>query len=260
MMMKTERNTPRDAQPDTDRLCTHLANLHLAYVREHYASLASEAATAQWPHVQYLGQLIEGEAHRRENRSIERRVAFARFPVLKTLDQFDWSWPRKINRLQIQNLFRLSFIEEHANVIFLGGVGLGKTHLSIALGHTACLRGHSVLFTTAVDIINTLSAAQANGGLKRELRKYLKPRVLIIDELGYLPIDKHGADALFQIISQRYEHGSNIITSNRVYKHWPEIFNNDSTLTSALLDRLLHHAETALIEGKSFRMKDQIEA
>ena len=168
-------------------------------------------------------------------------------------------WPRKINRLQIQNLFRLTFIEENANVIFLGRVGLGKSHLSIALGHTACLPGYSVLFTTAVDIINTLSAAQANGGLKRELRKYLKPRVLIIDELGYLPIDKHGADALFQIISQRYEHGANIITSNRAYKQWPEIFNNDSTLTSALLDRLLHHAETILIEGKSYRMKDQIE-
>jgi DNA replication protein DnaC len=103
--------------------------------------------------------------------------------------------------------------------------------------------------TTAVDIINTLSAAQASGALKRELRKYLKPRVLVIDELGYLPIDKRGADALFQIISQRYERGAIIITSNRAFKHWPEIFNNDSTLTSALLDRLLHHAETVLTVG-----------
>jgi DNA replication protein DnaC len=159
--------------------------------------------------------------------------------------------------LEIQNLFRLNFIEEQANVIFLGGVGLGKTHLSIALGHTACLRGHSVLFATAVDIINSLNAAYVHGGLKRELRRYVKPRVLIVDELGYLPVDKQGADALFQIISQRYEHGPTIISSNRAFKHWAEIFNHDSTLTSALLDRLLHHAETVVIEGKSYRMKDQ---
>jgi DNA replication protein DnaC len=137
---------------------------------------------------------------------------------------------------------------------------LPADHCCIALGHAACMRGYSVLFTTAIDIINTLSAAQAAGGLKRALPKYLKPRLLLIDELGYLPIDKFGADLLFQIISQRYERGAIIITTNRTFKHWPEIFNNDSTLISALLDRLLHHAETVLIEGKSYRMKDQIEA
>jgi DNA replication protein DnaC len=249
----------REANPTTDALATQLASLHLTCILEHYESLASVAAEKQWPHVEYLAQLVEAETHRREERSIARRISLARFPVIKTLDQFQWSWPKKINRLQVQNLFRLTFIEEKANVVFLANVGLGKSHLSIALGHTACLRGYTVLFTTAVDIINTLSAAQVHGGLKHELRKYLKPRVLIVDELGYLPIDKQGADLLFQIISQRYERGTTIISSNRAYKHWPEIFNNDSTLTSALLDRLLHHAETVLIEGKSFRMKDQIE-
>ena len=167
---------------------------------------------------------------------------------------------RKINRLQVQNLFRLKFVEDKANVIILGGVGLGKTHLATALGHAACLKGHSVLFATAVDVINTLAAAQNAGRLKRELNKYLKPTLIILDEIGYLPIDKTGADLLFQIISKRYEHGAIVLTSNRVFKKWPEIFNNDSTLTSALLDRLLHHAETVLIEGKSYRMKDQIES
>jgi DNA replication protein DnaC len=243
-----------------DLLQAQLIRLQLPYLREHYAALAQQAAAESWSHVEYLARLIEGEAQRREVRSIERRVKSARFPVLKTLDQFQWNWPTKINRLQIQNLFRLAFVEDKANVILLGGVGLGKTHLSIALGHAACLRGYAVLFTTAVDIINTLSAAQASGSLKRETTKYLKPRLLIIDELGYLPIDKPGADSLFQIISQRYERGALVITSNRVYKHWPEIFNHDSTLTSALLDRLLHHAETVIIEGKSYRMKDQIDA
>jgi DNA replication protein DnaC len=145
-------------------------------------------------------------------------------------------------------------------VIFLAGVGLGKTHLATALGFAACLKGHAVRFATAVDVINTLAAARNTGWLKQELDKYLKPAVLILDELGYLPIDKTGADLLFQIISHRYERSATIITSNRVYKNWPEIFNNDSTLTSALLDRLLHHAETVIIEGKSYRMKDQIES
>lgn len=256
--MKADRVKPDPHA--TDALRRQLASLKLPYLLEHYEALTQPAATEQWTHVEYLARLIEGEAHQREDRSIARRVSLARFPVLKTLDQFDWSWPKKINRPQIQNLFRLSFIEQKANVIFLSGVGLGKSHFSIALGHTTCLHGYSVLFTTAIDIINSLTAAQAHGGLKRELRKYLKPRLLVIDELGYLPIDKQGADLLFQIISQRYEYGAIIITSNRAYKHWPEIFNNDSTLTSALLDRLLHHAETVLIEGKSHRMKDQIEA
>lgn len=241
------------------RLRSYLDYLRLPYVREHHATLAQEAAEHSWPHVQYLETLIEGEARLREDRRTQRRVMLARFPVLKTLDQFNWSWPKKINRLQVQNLFRLKFIEDKANVIFLGGVGLGKSHLATALGYAACLQGYSVRFTTAIDAINTLSAAHGSGRLKSEIKKYLKPRVLILDELGYLPIDKNGADLLFQVISGRYERGSLIITSNRAFKKWPEIFNNDSTLTSALLDRLLHHAETLVIEGTSYRMKDQVE-
>lgn len=244
---------------DDDTLQAYLAALHLHFIREHCQALADEAATQQWPHLNYLGRLIEGEAHRREQKSIERRIKDARFPVLKTLEHFQWSWPKKINRLQVQNLFRLGFLDTHTNIVFLGNVGLGKTHLCIALGHSACLRGHSVLFTTAVDIINTLAAAQSTGSLKREMNRYLKPRILIVDELGYLPIDKRGADLLFQIISQRYERGPIVISTNRAYKSWPEIFNNDSTLTSALLDRLLHHAETVVIEGKSFRRNEEIE-
>ena len=246
-------------ESDAIRLDAQLHRLHLHYIHSHYRAAAAKAAEQQHSHVDYLAQLIDGEAAMRENRSIERRIKNARFPVLKTLEDFQWSWPKKINRPQIQNLFRLDFIATQTNVVLIGNVGLGKTHLSIALGHTACVRGHSVLFTTAVDIINTLAAAQAAGQLKRELNRYLKPAVLIVDELGYLPIDKHGADLLFQIISQRYERVPMVITTNRAYKHWAQIFNNDSTLTSAILDRVLHHADTIVIEGKSFRMKDEID-
>jgi DNA replication protein DnaC len=206
-----------------------------------------------------LQNLVQGEADRRWDNSIQRRIRMARFPVPKSLDQFEWTWPTKINRQQLQQLFMLDFIEQNANGILLGGVGLGKTHLATALGYQACLRGYSVLFTTAVDVINTLTAAQAAGQLKNGLKTYLRPSVLILDELGYLPIDKHGADLLFQVISCRYEKGSIVITSNRAYKNWPEIFNNDATLTSAILDRLLHHADTVVIEGKSYRMKEQVE-
>ena len=236
-------------------LTQQLSYLKLPYIRQHHENVAQLAARKQWTHVHYLSELIRQEAGLRNDRTIQRRIRMARFPVVKTLDQFNWSWPQKINQAQIQNLFRLKFIEEKSNVVFIGGVGLGKTHLASALGYQACLKGHTVLFTSAIDTINDLISAQHSGRLKQELKKYLKPVLIILDELGYLPINKNGADLLFQIISQRYEQGSIVITTNRVFKDWPEIFNNDSTLTSALLDRLLHHTEAVVIEGKSYRMK-----
>jgi DNA replication protein DnaC len=236
-----------------------LSYLKLPYIREHYEPIAQVAARKQWTHVHYLSELIKEESNLKKDRTIQRRIRMARFPVVKTLDLFDWSWPKKINKPQIQNLFRLKFIENQANVVFIGGVGLGKTHLASALGYQACLKGYTVLFTSAIDSINNLISAQKKGLLKQELKKYLKPDLLILDELGYLPIDNKGADLLFQIISQRYEQGSIIITTNRVFKEWPKIFNNDSTLTSALLDRLLHHVEATLIEGDSYRMKEVAE-
>jgi DNA replication protein DnaC len=240
-------------------LAKHLGRLQLPYFLQQYPALMAQAARESWPHGHFLEQLVAGEVARRDEALIARRIKLARLPGIKTLDSFDWSWPKKISRTQIQHLFRLNFVPQHGNVIFLGGVGIGKTHLAIALAHTACLNGVTTLFTSAVDIVNSLAAAQASGGIKREMARFLKPSVLCIDELGYLPIDKFGADGLFQVISQRYERGSTIITSNRAFKKWPEIFNNDSTLTSALLDRLLHHAETVVIDGPSYRMREQIE-
>jgi DNA replication protein DnaC len=242
-----------------DLLLTQLLYLKLSFFREHHQALAKEAVEKNWAQLDFLSRLVEGETLRRKDHATRRRIQAARFPVVKTLEQFNWTWPRKINRPQVQNLFRLSFLKDKGNVIFMGGVGLGKTHLGTALAYEACLAGHSALFTTAIDIVNTLAAAQSANRLKTELKKYLSPSVLLVDELGYLPIDKTGADLLFQVFSQRYETGSTILTTNQAYKHWARIFNNDATLTSAVLDRLLHHAETITIEGKSYRMKDQIE-
>jgi DNA replication protein DnaC len=240
-------------------LAQQLQRLQLHSILQHYPALAEQAARESWTHGRFNQQQVAGEAARRDEALVRRRLKAARLPGSKTLDGFDWSWPKKINRAQIQQLFRLDFLPQHGNVVLLGGVGVGKTHLAIALAHTACLQGHTALFTSAVDIVNTLAAAQATGGMKRELARLLKPTLLVVDELGYLPIDKFGADALFQVISQRYERGSTVITTNRAFKQWPEVFNNDSTLTSALLDRLLHHAESVVIEARSYRMRDHIE-
>ena len=248
------------SDPTADRaLEQRLDYLQLPYLKEHFRSTATEAASKHWSHLDYLSRLVEGEALARQDRALARRIKAARFPVLKTLEAFRWDWPKKINRLQIQDLFRLRFIEQKTNVIFLGLVGLGKTHLATALGYCACEQGHSVLFANAIDVVNTLSAAQIHGTLQAELKRYLSPDLLILDELGYLPVDQRGADLLFQVLSQRYERGSIVLTSNKAFKQWPSIFNGDSTVTSAVLDRLLHHSETVIIEGSSYRMKDRVE-
>ncbi len=235
-----------------------LSNLKLLYPLENFENLTREAGLQSWSHQTYLDRLLEGECQRRDAAAASRRVKNARFPVPKGLENFVWSWPKKINRAQIQDLFRLAFMEQQTNVVFIGGVGLGKTHLATALGMQACEQGRSTLFVSAVDIVNTLAAAQQAHRLRQELNRYARPNLLIVDELGYLPIDKLGADLLFQVFSKRYELGSTVITTNKPYKHWSSIFNNDATLASAVLDRILHHAETVVIEGPSYRMKDRV--
>jgi DNA replication protein DnaC len=253
------RKEPQARAMSSDDVDPYLRDLKLAFIAPHYDELATQAAGQQWSHVEYLARLLEGEAHVRRDRATHHRLRQARFPVIKTLDQFRWDWPTQINRLQVQHHFGLSCIKDMTNLISLGGVGLGKTHLATALGSTACLQGYAVLFASAIEVINTLAAAKTAGRLQQELKKYTKPALLLLDELGYLPIDKSGADLLFQVIRLRYEQGSVMITSNRAFKEWPKMFNNDSTLTAAILDRLLHHAETVVIDGKSFRMRGQIE-
>lgn len=238
-----------------DLLDQQLTTLKLPFLRQHYEESAKQAVAKALGHVDYLAMLIEGEHRQRQQHSTERRIRQARFPYLKTLDQFDFSYPKRVDRMKVQDLFRLSFIQDHANIMLIGGCGLGKTHLAIALGHQACTAGHSVLFTTAIDLINALSAAQAVHRLDQELRRYAKPSLLVLDELGYLPIDRYGADLLFQVISARYERGSIILTTNRAFKDWAVMFNNDATLTSAVLDRLVHHHELIVIEGTSYRIR-----
>lgn len=241
-----------------EELAILLRRLTLTTIAQHYEEMGQEAARDGHSHIDYLRRLAEAEDAARYERSVQRRTRAARLPFIKTLEQFDWTWPKRVNRAQVQDLFRLRFIEQHTNVVLIGGVGLGKTHLALALAYSACLHNVTTLFAPAVEIVNALSAAQAANTLTKALKAYAAPRLLVIDELGYLPMDKRGADLLFQVISARYEHNATLITTNMVYKQWPRIFNNDATLTTAILDRLVHHCETVTIEGVSYRTKDEV--
>jgi DNA replication protein DnaC len=241
------------ANPTSPNLQDQLRALRLPYMAEHALEAAGQAARAKTGHLRFLEDLITGETALRHDRAVERRIAAARFPVIKTMAGWDWNWPKKLNRMQVEHLMRLDFIDSHDNIIFAGPTGVGKSHLAVAIGHAACLRGISVLFTSAIDVVNRLSAAESTRQLHREMKRYLAPSLLAIDELGYLPLDKRGAELLFQVISKRYEAGSILITTNIAFKDWPQIFAGDATMTSALLDRLLHHAHPILIEGDSYR-------
>jgi len=162
-----------------------LQYLNLIFIRENYESLAKQAAQKQWTHIQFLTELIQAETQARSDRSVKRRITQAHFPQIKTLEQFKWSWPKKINRPQVQNMFRLKFIEDKSNIIFVGGVGLGKTHLATALGYQACLQGYAVLFVTAVDAINNLNAAKSTGRPKPADHRIIKPGIVVI-KIGFV--------------------------------------------------------------------------
>ncbi len=168
-------------KPQPSLLSQHLEYLKLPYLQQHHVSQAQQAAEQHWDHVEYLRRLVEGQFVERRQRVIERRLKAARFPVIKTLEQFQWDWPKKINRLQVQHLFRLEFVAQKSNVVLLGNVGLGKTHLATALGYAAAQEGYSVLFADAISVINDLAAAQKRGLLKRQLRTYLAPELLLLD-------------------------------------------------------------------------------
>ena len=235
-----------------------LSSLCLTWIRANVDAELADAARKQRSHQEFLERILAGEREQRLARAIERRFKDARLPTRKSLAAFDWAWPAKINRDQIKHLFTLRFLEEKANVVLIGGTGLGKTHLALALGSEICQRNRPVRFTTAAEIINTLTPAMAVGQLGNALKRYTTPEALIVDELGYLPIDRTGADLLFQVFSARYEHGSTIVTTNRTFNQWGKTFAGDAVQASAVLDRILHHCETVVIEGRSYRLKGRI--
>lgn len=236
-----------------------LKQLKLGWILDNCDHEIAEAARKSRTQYELLMRLFAGEAEARQARALERRLRAAKLPMSRSIDDFDWAWPKVINQDQVRHLFTFSFLREKANVVLIGTVGLGKTHIAAALAEQACHRSYNVLFTPAVDILNNLAEAQDQGSFQKALKRYTMPDLLVIDELGYLPVDRLGAQLLFQVLGKRYEKGSTVITTNRAYKEWALTFANDATLTSAVLDRVVHHCETVIIEGESYRMKGRID-
>jgi DNA replication protein DnaC len=239
------------------RLDRDLAELKLPEIAKSYREVLDEAARKGSSFLEVLAILIGLEQAAREQRALERRLREARLPKPKTLAEYDFQFPKRIPKAAIVRLFDCDFIERHGCAVLIGPTGTGKSHLLTALGYTAVERGHSVRHTRVVDMINHLTAAQLNGSLGKTLRSYVRPSLLLLDELGYLPIDKRGADLLFQVVAARYEIGSIVITTNRPFREWGKLFDVDNTLATALIDRLMHHGEGIVIQGDSYRMRDK---
>ena len=238
-----------------EQLKENLKYLGLTRMARVFDDLAARAAARSLQPADFAAELVEAEVAARRERAIARRVRQACFPVVKTIDDFDWSEAPFINRRQIEYFFRLDFVGRRQNIAFIGSPGTGKSHLATALGYQACVHGHSVLFAQAVDIIGELAEAQAEGRYSQAIRRFSAPEILIIDEIGYLATDAHGADLFFQVISERYETGSVIVTSNLAFPEWVGVFAGNKALTGAILDRLCHNCFTVLMEGPSFRMR-----
>ena len=239
------------------RLDRDLAELKLLEIAKSYREVLDEASRKGSSFLEVLAILIGLEQAAREQRALERRLREARLPKQKTLAEYDFKFPKRIPKAAILRLFDCDFIEQHGFAVLIGPTGTGKSHLLTALGYTAVEHGHSVRHTRVVDMINHLTAAQLNGSLGKTLRSYVRPSLLLLDELGYLPIDKRGADLLFQVVAARYEMGSIVLTTNRTFKEWGTLFDEDNTLATALIDRLMHHGEAIVIQGDSFRMRDK---
>jgi DNA replication protein DnaC len=242
-----------------ERLQTALETLGLKAVEARLENLLEQASKKEPSYAEFLDELMNCEVEARRTRYLRARLQLAHFPFVKTLDQFDFSFQPSIDERQIRELRSLRFIHEASNVILLGPPGVGKTHLSVALAEEAIRSGLGAYFITAHDLTADLGRAYREGRLDRRMRVYLAPKVLVIDEVWYLPLDDLGATIFFQLVSARYERGSIILTSNKSYGDWGSIF-GDSIIATAILDRLLHHSTTISIRGESYRLKDRRKA
>jgi DNA replication protein DnaC len=205
--------------------------------------------------VQVLEELVRAEHQDRAQRSLERRLAQARLGTFKPMADFDWAWPKTVDRAAVERVLGLGFLDRAENVVLAAASGLGKTMLAKNVAHQAVLQGYSVRFVTAADLLLDLGGQETSRALERRLRAYVKPRLVVVDELGYLTYDNRAADLLFQVINRRYERGSLLVTTNLAFKEWSTIFPNTACVT-ALLDRLTHHAEIIPITGDSYRRRE----
>ncbi|MFC7383694.1 IS21-like element helper ATPase IstB [Sphaerisporangium rhizosphaerae] len=218
--------------------------------------LAERARAEGWSHEEFLAACLQREVAARESHGGEARIRSARFPARKALEDFDFDHQRSIKREVIAHLGTLDFVTARENVVFLGPPGTGKTHLSVGLGIRACQAGHRVAFATAADWVARLADAHATGALQTELTKLSRIPVLIVDEVGYIPFEPQAANLFFQLVSSRYERASLIVTSNKPFGRWGEVFSDD-IVAAAMIDRLVHHAEVISMKGDSYRLKNR---
>ena len=251
--MSGEQNTPI---PDTPQVLLehHLKQLRLPTFLREYDKVARQCATESVDYPRYLLRLTEQELLDRERRATERPIHQARFPVVKSLDTFEFLAIPAVNKALVLELARCEFLLRRENVLLLGNSGTGKTHLALALGLSACQRGHRVRFTTAAAMVHELLEARDEKRLLRYQKQMAGYELLIVDELGFVPLSKSGAELLFEVFSQRYERGSTLVTSNLPFQEWTEVFGSER-LTGALLDRLTHHVHILEMNGESYRLK-----
>jgi len=232
-----------------------LKRLGLHRVAHDLDDLVARATRTRWSPVQLLEALVTAELDDRARRSVERRLRRARLGRFKSIADWEWDWPKTLNRPALERVLSLDFLGRGENVILVGAQGLGKTMLAKNLVHQAVLAGHSALFTTASELLLDLNGQETARALERRLRHYARPALIAIDEIGYLSYDAHAADLLYQVVSRRYEQKSVIVTTNLAFKHWDTVFPNAGCAV-ALVDRLTHHAEIVAIDGESYRRRD----
>lgn len=250
---KTPKKNPND------ELAQQLQQLNLLLTADSLDDLLARASTGRWSPRQLLEEIARSEIQDLARRSLERRLAQARIGRFKPMADFEWTWPKKIDRPLIERAFTLNFLTAGRNLILCGTAGLGKTMIAKNIAHAAVLAGHSALFRTASGLLADLDG-DSPGLRRRKFRFYARPTLLVIDECGYLSYDAHAADLLFEIVNHRYERNSIVLTTNKGFKEWNTVFPN-ATCIAALLDRLTHHADITLIEGDSYRMREsQLEA
>ena len=242
-----------------ERVSNNLEKLRLERIAEVLDSVAEEAARADISYLDFLDRLLEEETAARYQHAVAFKTRSARFPFIKTLDQFDFSFQPSIDQRQIKEMATLRFIDNGENLIFLGPPGVGKTHLAVALGLKAVAQGYGVYFITIHELVDVLIRDYSENRVAARMKLLCRPKLLIVDEMGYLPLDRVGASFFFQLVSRRYERGSIIITSNKSYGEWDSIF-SDNIIASAILDRLLHHSTTINIRGESYRLREKKKA